>query len=99
MAKLLKPYAKPEAFVNIDPNRSLLVMAGTPSELAELPATIETFDVDWLKGMSVGVFTLQHVEVAQADAGSAARSSAPKASRRSPACSASCRSSRPTRWS
>ena len=65
MAKLLKPYAKPEAFINIDPNRSLLVMAGTATELQNYQQTIETFDVDWLKGMSVGVFTLQHVEVAK----------------------------------
>jgi general secretion pathway protein D len=63
MAKLLKPYARPEAIVSIDPNRSLLVMAGTAAELANYQQTIETFDVDWLKGMSVGVFTLQHVEV------------------------------------
>jgi general secretion pathway protein D len=63
MAKLMKPYAKPEAFINIDPNRSLLVMAGTSAELQNYQQTIETFDVDWLKGMSVGVFTLQHVEV------------------------------------
>jgi len=63
MAKLLKPYAKPEAFINVDPNRSLLVMAGTATELQNYQQTIETFDVDWLKGMSVGVFTLQHVEV------------------------------------
>jgi general secretion pathway protein D len=63
MAKLLKPYAKPEAFINIDPNRSLLVMAGTANELANYQQTIETFDVDWLKGMSIGVYTLQHVDV------------------------------------
>jgi len=62
-AKLLKPYAKADAFVNIDPNRSLLVLAGTPSELDNYARTIETFDVDWMKGMSIGVFTLQHVEV------------------------------------
>jgi len=62
MATLLKPYAKPDAFVSIDPNRSLLVLAGTPSELANYERTINTFDVDWLKGMSVGVFALQHVE-------------------------------------
>ncbi|NCT66776.1 MAG: type II secretion system secretin GspD [Rhodanobacteraceae bacterium] len=63
MATLLKPYAKADAFVSIDPNRSLLVLAGTPSELDNYARTIDTFDVDWLKGMSVGVFTLQHVEV------------------------------------
>ena len=65
MAKLLKPYAKPDAFVNIDPNRSMLVLAGNPSELDNYQRTIDTFDVDWLKGMSVGVFTMQHVEVAK----------------------------------
>ncbi|MGB0133161.1 secretin N-terminal domain-containing protein, partial [Dokdonella sp.] len=63
MAKLLKPYAKPEAFINIDTARSMLVLAGTASELANYSQTIEIFDVDWLKGMSIGVFTLQNVEV------------------------------------
>ncbi len=63
MAKFMKPYARPEAFINIDPNRSLLVMAGTAEELQNYQQTIETFDVDWLKGMSVGVYTLQHVDV------------------------------------
>jgi general secretion pathway protein D len=62
-AKLLKPYAKADAFVSIDPNRSLLVLAGTPAELDNYGRTIDTFDVDWMKGMSIGVFTLQHVEV------------------------------------
>ncbi len=64
MAKLLKPYAKADAFINIDTSRSMLVLAGTASELTNYAQTIEIFDVDWLKGMSVGVFTLQRVEVA-----------------------------------
>lgn len=63
MAKLLKPYAKADAFINIDTSRSMLVLAGTASELTNYAQTIEVFDVDWLKGMSVGVFTLQRVEV------------------------------------
>lgn len=63
MAKLLTPYAKPTAFINIDTARSMLVLAGTASELSNYAQTIDVFDVDWLKGMSVGVFTLQRVEV------------------------------------
>ncbi len=63
MAKLLKPYAKADAFVQIDPNRSLLVLAGTPSELENYQRTIDTFDVDWLRGMSIGVYNMQHVDV------------------------------------
>ena len=34
MEKLLKPYAKPEAFINIDTARSMLVLAGTASEFS-----------------------------------------------------------------
>ncbi len=64
MAKLLKPYAKADAFINIDTARSMLVLAGTAAELENYQQTIDVFDVDWLKGMSIGVFTLQRVEVA-----------------------------------
>ncbi len=61
--KLLKPYAKPDAFVQLDPNRSLVVLAGTPSELDNYQRTLDTFDIDWMKGMSIGVYAMQHVEV------------------------------------
>lgn len=64
MAKLLKPYAKPEAVVNADTARSMIVMAGTAAELQNYAQTIDMFDVDWMKGMSIGVFTLQRTDVA-----------------------------------
>src|SRR6185437_1035033 len=57
MQKLLKPFARPDAF--------MLVMAGTPEELANYQRTVRTFDVDWLRGMSVAVIPLQHVEASQ----------------------------------
>ena len=63
MQKLLKPYAKPDAVVTADDARSLLVMAGTASELANYQRTIQIFDVDWLKGMSVGVYGLRNMDV------------------------------------
>lgn len=62
MQKLLKPFARPDAFLLVDPTRNVLVMAGTPEELANYQRTIRTFDVDWLQGMSVAVIPLQHVE-------------------------------------
>jgi general secretion pathway protein D len=65
MQKLLKPYARAEAVVSADSARSMIVMAGTSSELANYQRTIDVFDVDWLKGMSVGVFSLRNVEVAK----------------------------------
>jgi len=62
MQKLLKPFADPKAFLLVDPVRNLLVMGGTPDELANYQRIIRTFDVDWLRGMSVAVIPLQHVQ-------------------------------------
>jgi general secretion pathway protein D len=62
MEKVLKPYAKPEAVVNIDPARNMIVLAGTRAELENYLQTVEVFDVDWLAGMSVGIFNLQQAE-------------------------------------
>lgn len=63
MTKLLKPYARPEAVVSADTSRSMMILAGNASELENYQRVIDMFDVDWLKGMSVGVYTLQYVEV------------------------------------
>ncbi|NID14921.1 type II secretion system secretin GspD [Luteibacter yeojuensis] len=63
MQKLIKPFARPDATLLADPTRNVLVMAGTPSELDNYERTVKTFDVDWLRGMSVGVFSLQRAEV------------------------------------
>lgn len=65
MEKLLKPYAKADAFVSVDTARSMLVLAGTSTELTNYQRTIDTFDVDWLKGMSIGVYAVANVEVAK----------------------------------
>lgn len=65
MQKLLKPFARESAFLLVDPSRNLLGMAGTPEELGNYQRTIDTFDVDWLRGMSVGVFGLQRSTVTQ----------------------------------
>ncbi|MCB1554471.1 MAG: type II secretion system secretin GspD [Xanthomonadales bacterium] len=62
MEKLLKPYAKPDAIVNVDPARNMLVLGGTRSELENYLQTVDIFDVDWLSGMSVGMFSLQQAE-------------------------------------
>ncbi|HEV8693942.1 MAG TPA: type II secretion system secretin GspD [Lysobacter sp.] len=58
MEKILKPYARPNAVVNVDNARNVISLAGTRAELENYLRTIEIFDVDWLSGMSVGVFPL-----------------------------------------
>ena len=58
MEKVLKPYARPNAVVGVDNARNVINIAGTRAELENYLRTIEIFDVDWLSGMSVGVFPL-----------------------------------------
>ena len=59
MEKILKPYARADAIVNVDPGRNVISIGGSRAELENYLRTIEIFDVDWLSGMSVGVFPLQ----------------------------------------
>jgi general secretion pathway protein D len=59
MAKLLKPYARPNAIVNVDSGRNVITLAGTGTELQNYLRTVQIFDVDWMSSMSVGVFPLQ----------------------------------------
>ena len=42
--------------------RNLIFLSGTKRELSMYMDTINIFDVDWLEGMSTGIFTLNRVE-------------------------------------
>ncbi|MCD6706012.1 MAG: type II secretion system secretin GspD [Thiobacillus sp.] len=63
MAKILEPLAGETSSVRIDPLRNLLILSGTQLQLKHMLETIDMFDVDWISGMSVGLFTLQSVDV------------------------------------
>lgn len=87
MANILKPMAPPEAIVRIDTVRNLLVMVGTRTQAEGWLDIVSTFDVDLLKGMSIGVFALKHVTTREVElalkllnGGSAAAPAAPAAS-------------------
>ncbi|MGH6899265.1 MAG: type II secretion system secretin GspD [Geminicoccaceae bacterium] len=58
-ARLLEPFAPPGGTIQLDPSRNLLLLAGAPAELDTLNDLIATFDVDWLAGMSFGLFPLE----------------------------------------
>ena len=62
--KILQPYVRDGAIVQVDTNRSMIFLAGSPEELRNYLKTVEIFDVDWLKGMSVGIYPLRTVDVA-----------------------------------
>lgn len=63
MAKVLEPYVRDGAMVRVDPGRSMIFLAGTQEELRNYQQTVDIFDVDWLAGMSVGIYPLQTVDV------------------------------------
>lgn len=63
MAKILEPFASEGSILRVDEVRNLLIIGGQQNELAHIMDTISTFDVDWISGMSVGLFTLQSADV------------------------------------
>jgi len=63
MAEILKPVAEESAFVRVDSTRNLLMLAGTRAQLDGWLDIVTTFDVDQLKGMSVGLFPLENSSV------------------------------------
>lgn len=65
MKKVLEPYARPNAIVGIDGSRNVITLGGSRTELENYLRTVEIFDVDWLSGMSVGVFPIQSGRASQ----------------------------------
>ncbi|MFN3985315.1 MAG: type II secretion system secretin GspD [Rhodocyclaceae bacterium] len=63
MADILEPVAPPEALVRVDAMRNLLVLAGSRGQHEGWMEIIRSFDVDFLKGMSLGIFPLEFAAV------------------------------------
>ncbi|MCC7042203.1 MAG: type II secretion system secretin GspD [Burkholderiales bacterium] len=63
MLRILEPFARDAQAVRVDELRNMLILAGTERELRHLMDTIDMFDIDWMAGMSAGVFTLQNSDV------------------------------------
>jgi general secretion pathway protein D len=63
MADILKPVAAPEAFMRVDTTRNLLVMIGTQNQSQAWMELVKTFDVDFMRSMSVGIFPLEYGDV------------------------------------
>lgn len=63
MLRLLEPFARDAQAVRPDELRNMLILSGTERELRHLMDTIDMFDIDWMAGMSAGVFTLKNSDV------------------------------------
>lgn len=67
MAVILRPMIAPDAILRVDTLRNLLVLGGTRTQAEGWLEIINTFDVDLLKGMSVGIFPLKYATVREVD--------------------------------
>lgn len=62
METILRPFAPDGGILLVDARRNLLILAGTRQELDYLQETIDVFDVNWLQGMSVGLYPLDNID-------------------------------------
>ena len=60
--KILSPYIPDGSSMRVDHSRNVLILSGPKYRLDEFLATIRTFDVDWLKGMSFAMIPLQYAD-------------------------------------
>src|SRR5437667_3273927 len=63
MMRILEPFARDASTMRGDDTRNLLILSGTELELKHMMETVDMFDINWMSGMSVGVFTLQNADV------------------------------------
>jgi general secretion pathway protein D len=68
MAAILRPLLPPNGLVRVDTMRNLLVLAGNRTQAEGWLDIVATFDVNLLKGMSVGVFPLKFASIREVEA-------------------------------
>ncbi|MGQ7960129.1 type II secretion system secretin GspD [Pseudomonas sp. SP16.1] len=59
LQKILEPLKPVKGLMQVDETRNLLLVAGTEEELSNIRETVRVFDVDQLRGMSVGLFRME----------------------------------------
>ena len=62
--KIITPLVPKGSSVRIIEARNLLILSGPRYRVKQMLDTVRIFDVDWLKGMSFGLFRLQYAEAA-----------------------------------
>ncbi len=62
MQKILEPFLSEGGNLRIDIKRNLVIVTGTRQELDLIQETISIFDVDWMRGMSMGLYPLTYVD-------------------------------------
>ncbi|MGH1482986.1 MAG: type II secretion system secretin GspD [Geminicoccales bacterium] len=61
LTKLLKPFVGGRGSIQVDASRNILLLLGSPDQVATMTDLIDMFDVDWMRGMSIGIYPLEAV--------------------------------------
>jgi general secretion pathway protein D len=64
MAKVMQSLAPPEAVLNVDTARNLLVFGGNGGEISKMLEIVAMFDVDWLAGTTFAIYQLEVADAA-----------------------------------
>jgi general secretion pathway protein D len=59
MERILKSMAPNASILRTDAARNLLVVSGTRADLDGIMDTVSVFDVDWMRGMSFGIYPVE----------------------------------------
>ncbi len=60
VVKLVDSFATKPGMVRADPNRNLILVQGSGSERRNAVELVLSFDADWMRGQSVGIFPVQN---------------------------------------
>ncbi len=61
LAEILQPFVANQGTVQPDVARNTLLLTGTADQVATMADLVDMFDVDWMKGMSFGLYPLDEV--------------------------------------
>ncbi|MGI9510538.1 MAG: type II secretion system secretin GspD [Geminicoccaceae bacterium] len=65
LAKLLQPFVASNGSVQVDASRNILLLLGSPDQVATMTDLVHMLDVDWMRGMSIGIYPLEAVGAGQ----------------------------------
>ncbi len=60
LSKLLDGFAVKQGSVRVDPTRNLVLIQGAGAERRSIVDTVLTFDADWMRGQSVGIYPVRN---------------------------------------
>jgi general secretion pathway protein D len=60
LGKLIDSFAVKPGTVRVDPSRNLVLIQGTGADRRNAAETVLSFDADWMKGQSVGIFPVRN---------------------------------------